>query len=178
MAAARRPRVCVGAFAGAHGVHGLVRLKSFTERPDDIFAYGPLTDEAGERVFRLEPAGEGKEGFLVRIEGVADREAAEALKGVRLYVDRAALPEPGDDEFYYTDLVGLAAERTDGSPLGTVIAVQDFGAVPLLEIRIGREAILVPFTREAVPVVDIPAGRVVVEPPPGLLHGETEDGEV
>lgn len=164
-------RVCVGEIAGAHGVRGLVRLRSFTEDPAAVVAYGTLTDEEGRRRFVVRLQSPGKDGWLARIDGVTDRTEAEALRGTRLYVERAALPATDEDEFYHADLLGLRAERVGGGELGTVIAVHDFGGGTMLELRLadGRTA-AVPFTRAAVPVVDVPNGRVVVDAPAALLE--------
>ena len=165
-------RVCLGAIAGGHGVAGAVRIKSFTAEPKDVAAYGPLSDESGERVFRIKVTGMSKSMVLAEIEGVDDRTAAAALKGVRLYVARACLPAAEQEEYYHDDLVGLAVDLADGVRLGTVSAVHDFGAGDMIEVeRPGPAAsILVPFTRAVVPVVDLAAGRLVIDPPPGLLE--------
>ena len=166
--------VLVGVVAGAHGVRGAVRVRSFTERPADLAAYGPLTDEGGRRRIALTVAGPApgaKGGLIARIAGVEDRAAAAALRGLRLYVPRAALPEPAPDEYYRTDLIGLAVELPDGSPFGRVAAVHDFGAGDVLEIeRPAGGALSVPFTKAVVPVVDPASGRIVLDPPPGLLE--------
>ncbi|MFZ5789468.1 MAG: ribosome maturation factor RimM [Pseudomonadota bacterium] len=166
MSEAGKARVLIGVIAAAHGVRGLVRVKSFTAEPDGIAAYGPVTDASGKRVFRLSLAGKTKGGALLRIEGVADRNAAEALKGTKLYVDRAQLPAlEGEDEFYQTDLVGLRVEGRDGRTLGHVKAVLNYGAGDVLEIGDGRTSLLLPFTKKVVPVVDIAGGRLIAEPP-------------
>jgi 16S rRNA processing protein RimM len=166
MAAAEDERLCVGVIAGAHGVRGLVKIKSFTDDPADLIAYGPLTDESGARRYRVAVTGRAKGVLLARIEGVGDRDAARALSGARLYVARAALPEPEDEEYYHADLIGLAVEDRAGAPLGRVAAVQNFGAGDILEIeRPDQGTLLVPFTKAAVPLVDPAGGRVVVEPP-------------
>ncbi|MDB5364589.1 MAG: rimM [Rhodospirillales bacterium] len=157
---------CVGAFAGAHGVRGLVKLKSFTAEPDAIVRYRPLTDEAGGREFQVTLVSTAKDHFVVKVEGVGTREAAEALASTRVYAPRASLPAADEDEFYHADLIGLAAETVDGKPLGKVAALHDFGAGNVLEITIeGGKSMLIPFTRAAVPQVDPAAGRVVVDPP-------------
>ncbi len=128
---------------------------------------GPLGDEAGGRRFEIAVTGAAKGLLLARIAGVADREAAQALRGVRLYVARAALPEPEEAEaFYHADLIGLAAEDPQGQPLGKVAAVENYGAGDYLEIeRPEGEPLLIPFTQAAVPLVDLNAGRIVVAPP-------------
>ena len=163
-------RICLGIITAPHGVKGLVRVKSFTAAPDAIGQYGPLEDEAGRRL-ALSFIGAAKGVQLARIEGVEDRDAAERLKGVRLYLPRAALPATEDEEYYHADLLGLAAELPDGTRLGEVRAIYGFGAGDSIEIaRPGAAPLLVPFTRAAVPVVDIPAGRIVVDPPEGLLQ--------
>ena len=166
MAAAEIERLCVGVIAGAHGVRGLVKIKSFTDDPANLTAYGPLTDESGARRYQVAVTGRAKGVLLARIEGVGDRDAARALRGARLYVARAALPEPEDEEYYHADLIGLAVEDRAGAPLGRVAAVQNFGAGDILEIeRPDQGTLLVPFTKAAVPLVDPAGGRVVVEPP-------------
>ncbi|MBY0337693.1 MAG: ribosome maturation factor RimM [Acetobacteraceae bacterium] len=153
----------LGEIGRPHGVRGLVRVRSFTAEPEALGAYGPLTDEAGAREFRLTMLAPD----LARIEGVADREAAAKLTGTKLYVAREALPPPEEeDEFYLADLEGLRADLADGTPFGTVAAVEDHGAGAFLTVRLpdGRER-LIPFTRACVPVVAVAEGRLVVEPP-------------
>ena len=172
----------MGVITGAHGVRGLVRVKSFTAEPAHLAAYGALEDAEGERRFALELAGAIKGVLLARLPGVADRDAAERLKGTRLYLPRAALPDPGEEEYYHADLLGLAVVRSDGTVFGRVKAVHDFGAGDSLEIeRAEGGIVLVPFTSATVPVVDITAGRLVLEPPEGLLDNRpvevTERGE-
>ena len=165
--AASEPMVCVGKVVGAHGVRGQVKLKSFTQDPADVAAYGPLFDEAGKRRFKVALSGIPKDGvFVARLDGVDDRNAAEALKGAKLYALRAALPEPEEEEFYYADLIGLRAETDDGELFGKVTAVHDFGAGDVLELRKvdGRTAHL-PFSRQVAPLVDVKGGRIVVRPP-------------
>lgn len=163
-------RVCVGQFGGAHGIRGWVRIASYTTDPADVASYGPLTDESGERRFRVSVKRIAKGSVIASIEGVADRNAAEALRGLRLYVERAALPPAGEDEFYRADLIGLDAVTPDGAALGRIVAVEDYGAGDVIELRLAAGgSVLVPFTEAVVPVVDIAAGRVVVDPPPGLL---------
>jgi len=159
--------ICLGAIAGAHGVRGLVKIKSFTQEPADLTAYGPLGDETGSRRFEIAVTGQAKGLLVARIEGVADRDAAQALRGVRLYVARAALPEPEDaEEFYQAGLIGLVAEDPQGRPLGKSAAVENYGAGDYLEIaRPEGEPLLIPFTSTAVPLIDLEGGRVVVDPP-------------
>jgi len=169
-------RVCVGVVTGAHGVRGAVRLKSFTAEAADIAHYGPLEDEAGERQFRLRLVGTAKGVVIAKLAGVADRDQAEQLRGLRLYLSRAALPPPADDEYYHADLIGLGATLADGTPVGRVRGVYDFGAGDTLDIaREGRPPVMVPFTRAVVPEVDLAAGRLVIDPPPGLLAPVAEE---
>jgi len=159
-------KVCIGQFAGAHGVRGLVKLHSFTADPADVASYGPLTDETGRRSFAIALTGMAKDAFLAKVSGVEDRDAAQALSGVGLYIERDRLPDPQEEEFYHADLIGLTAERLDGVTLGRVRAVHDFGAGDVLEIAAddGRVELL-PFTAKVVPTVDIAGGRIVVDPP-------------
>jgi 16S rRNA processing protein RimM len=161
-----KARVLVGVIAAAHGVRGLVRVKSFTADPKSIASYGELSDERGVRHFRLALQGQAKDGVIARIDGVVDRDAAEALKGTKLFVDRGALPDiAADDEFYQTDLVGLRVEARDGKTLGRVKAVLNFGAGDLLEIEGEGVSLMLPFTKQVVPLVDLPGGRLVADPP-------------
>lgn len=166
MSEAGKARVLVGVIAAAHGVRGLVRVKSFTAEPEGVASYGEVTDERGQRRFRLTLQGQAKDGVIARIEGVADRDAAEALKGTKLFVPRDALPEIAeDDEFYQADLVGLRVETRDGRRLGRVKAVLNFGAGDVLEIEGESGSRMLPFTKRAVPVVDLAGGRLVADPP-------------
>ena len=162
---------CVGAIAGGFGVHGEVRLKSFCAEPASIAAYAPLVTEDG-RSFDVTLVRPIPGAFAARLTGVASREAAEALKGTRLYAPRDRLPPLGDDEFYHADLIGLAVVDTGGAALGTVRAVLDHGAGDILEIvRPGAPDLLLPFTRAAVPTIDLGRRRIVADPPAGLLDG-------
>ena len=163
---AERPELtCVGAIAGAFGVHGEVRLKSFCAEPAAIAGYGPLETEDG-RSFAVTLVKPLTGAFAARLGGVATREEAEALKGTRLYVARDRLPALDEDEFYHTDLVGLAVVDTGGGTLGRVKAVLDHGAGAILEVaRPGAADLLLPFTRAVVPTIDLAARRIVVDPP-------------
>ncbi len=164
-------RICVGQILGAHGVKGLVKLASYTDDPEAIAEYGDLTDGAGARTFSVTLVGAAKDHWLAKIDGVADRDAAEALKRTQLFVDRAKLPPPDEDEFYHADLIGLRAELPDGTALGTVSAMLNFGAGDIVEIALpsGKKPLL-PFDRETVPEIDMAAGRLVIDPPPGLTE--------
>jgi 16S rRNA processing protein RimM len=162
--------VCVAAVATAHGIRGALKLRCFTERPEDAAAYGPVYDRHGKRLFALKVIGRSRGGILVEAEGITDRNAAEALRGTELFVPRKALPELGPDEFYHTDLEGLAVLRPDGVRLGVVRTLANFGAGDIVEVVAddGRTVAL-PFDQETVRTVDLEAGRLVVEPPPELL---------
>ncbi|ATG48949.1 16S rRNA processing protein RimM [Celeribacter ethanolicus] len=164
-------RIIVGAIAGAFGVHGEVRIKSFCADPEDIGEYSPLTSEDGtEYVLTLTRA--IKNGFAAEIEGVETKEEADALRGVTLYADRAHLPSLPDDEFYHADLIGLTVLDTGGAVLGTVRNVLNHGAGDLLEVQ-GPELktpVLLPFTLQNVPTVDLASGRIIADPPDGLFE--------
>ena len=166
-------RVLLGVVAAPHGVRGLVRIKSFTDDPMAVAAYGPLSDEAGKKNYRVEALSAARGAVLARIEGVADRTAAEAIRGLRLYVERSALPATGEQEWYEADLIGLAAVGRDGRDWGKVTAFHDFGAGSVMEVSGGA---MLPFTDEAVPEIDVEGGKVVIDPPAGLLAGrETKE---
>ena len=160
-------RICVGQFGAPHGVRGEVRLRSFTADPDAIAAYGPLETEDGH-VVQIEALRRAKDHFVARLAGVGDRNAAERLTNVKLYVLRERLPAPDHaDEFYHADLIGLIVVDRDGGKLGTVVAVHNFGAGDLIEVRPanGHVTQMLPFNETTVPVVDLAAGRLIVEPP-------------
>ncbi|KZD07914.1 ribosome maturation factor RimM [Oceanibaculum pacificum] len=178
----------LGIVVGAQGIRGQLRIRSFTGEPDALFGYGPLLGrrrdgEEGRRL-TLRRTGQAKDVVLAAVDGIADRTTAEGLKGLRLYIERSALPALEEDEYYHADLLGLAVELVGGGRLGTVKAVHDFGAGDMLEIAdaAGRTK-FVPFTRKAVPVVDLPAGRLVADPPEGILDdgrqgpGDQEGGD-
>ncbi|CAK0777696.1 Ribosome maturation factor RimM [uncultured Gammaproteobacteria bacterium] len=170
--------VCVGAIVGVHGVRGQLKIKSFTADPAAIVGYGPLYDASGCKRFVLHLVSATKDGWLAKLEGVTDRTAAETLRGVRLYIPRAALPPVEDeDEFYHTDLIGLTAQALDGQSLGTVAALHVFGGGDVVEVRrMDGSTLLVPFTRAAVPVVDIPGRRLVIDPPVEVAGDEPPAG--
>lgn len=155
----------VGEIGRPHGVRGLVRLRAFTEDPAAIAAYSPLTDETGTRRFVLTLKG----GDLAAVEGVADRDAAQRLTGTKLFVERDRLPAPAEEEFYLTDLIGLAAVTEGGESLGRVRAVEDHGAGPFLIVDGGGREHLLPFTKAVVPVVDLAGGTVTVVPPGEII---------
>ena len=170
------PTVCLGVVVGAHGVRGLVRVKSFTEAPEGVAAYGPVETKDGRR-FAIEAKGMVKDLVLCRLEGIADRDEADALRGTELHVPRARLPETDGDEegWYHADLAGCQAVGADGRVYGRVVGVQNFGAGDLLEIapEAGGETVLMGFTDENVLEVDIHGRRIVIDPPLGTF----EDGE-
>lgn len=155
--------VCLGVIAAAHGIKGEVKVRAFTADPHAVAAYGPLTDKAG-RAFKLRLRGAPKNGVLIAaVEGVTDRNEAERLRGTELFIDRARLPKPEAGEFYQADLIGLAALAETGERLGEVVAVHDFGAGAMLEVkRATGPSVMVPFRDAAVPDVDLEAGRVTV----------------
>src|SRR5579871_3185228 len=170
-----KDRVLLGVVAAPHGVRGLVRIKSYTEDPMAVGTYGPLSDESGRKEYRVEALSAARGAVLARIDGVADRTAAEALRGLRLYVGRERLPETSEREWYEADLVGLNAIGRDGKDWGKVIAFHDFGAGSVMELSGG---VMLPFTDEAVPEIDVEGGKVLVEPPAGLLPGgEAKEAE-
>lgn len=171
-------RILLGVITGAHGIRGDVVVHTFAAEPEDVAAYGPLADTAGTRTFtlhvvRVTPKG----GVIARVTGVADRNAAEALKGTELYVDRGKLPAAGDGEYYHSDLIGLAAVTPEGLPIGEIVTVQNYGAGDLLEIRLAGKTSteLIPFTDSFVPDVDLAARRVTIVLPEAAPQDEDED---
>jgi len=165
-------RVCVAQIGAAHGIRGEVKLRSFTGDRLAIKEYGPLESEDGAARFTIESLRTAKDHLVVRFAGIDDRNAAERLTNLRLFVPRTRLPATQADEFYHADLIGLKAVDAQGHEFGTVIAVQNFGAGDLLEIKTpeGGETVMLPFTVTTVPAVDIAGGRIVIDPPQGLFN--------
>lgn len=169
--------ICVGAIMGAFGVKGEVRLKSFCADPQAIADYGPLTSKDGTKTFDLKITRPVKGGFAARIKDVRYKDQADALRGETLHVARDALPSLPDDEYYYSDLIGLDVLDTGGVRLGKVTAVHDHGAGDMLEIK-GKNIkghALLPFTALNVPTVDLDAGRIIVDPPLGVFSDSTDE---
>jgi len=167
-------RVLLGHIAGAHGIRGAVLVRSYTAEPATIAAYGPLERERGGQPLTLVVEGATAKGLICRIEGVGDRNGAEALKGEALYVRRERLPPPEEGEYYHDDLVGLSAVTEAGEMLGTVVAVANYGAGDILEVRPDGAARteLYPMIGEVVRAVDLARGVVVLAPPVEVDAGD------
>ncbi|UOA33267.1 Ribosome maturation factor RimM [Sulfitobacter sp. DSM 110093] len=163
--------ICVGAIAGAYGVRGEVRVKSYCAAPEDIETYRPLYTEDGSRTFNLALLHQVKNGFAARIAEITTKEEADEMRGLSLFAARDQLPSLPDDEFYHADLIGLEVYDTGGTLLGRVKTVQNHGADDLLELQLaGTSATtFLPFTKAAVPTVDLASGRIVADPPLGVL---------
>ncbi len=164
--------ICVGEIRGAFGVRGEARIASFTADPEAVFAYGPLLDADGAPRLSVRSWRPVKDGFAALAPEIESREQAEAMKGQRLYVPRTALPAPEEDEFYFSDLVGMAVRNLDGADLGRIKAVVNFGGGDLLEIAGPpgpKEAWRIPFTRDFAPEVDLEGRTVTIDPPEGLI---------
>lgn len=172
----RDRRVCVAQIGAAHGLKGEVRLRSFTQDPPAFAQYGPLETE-DRKPLEIESMRPDKDAFVIRFRGIADRNAAEALRDVRLYVDRDRLPPADDGEFYHADLVGLVATTTSGELFGDVIGIHNFGAGDIIELKIAGsgETLMLPFNEKTIPVVDIPGGRIVVDPPDEIIAKDDDD---
>jgi 16S rRNA processing protein RimM len=165
-----KDQICVGVVTGAFGVRGEVRLKSFCAEPSAIADYSPLTDEAGN-IYKISLSRPVKGGFGARLGGISNKDQADAIKGLKLYANRDDLPSLPDDEYYYTDLIGLEVFDTGGEKIGKINAVHNHGAGDLLELSGAAidGSTLVPFTAEIVPTVDLKTRRVIVDAPAGLL---------
>ncbi len=163
-----KKRILIGTVLGPHGVKGDVRVRSFTQEPQALFAFKAVTDESGARSFELKRKGAAKGDFIVAVDGIKDRNAAEALKGLRLFVAREALPKTKKREYYEAELIGLKVADEGGKGLGDVIALHDYGGGPFLEIKPAKGAsFMLPFNDTFVPVVDVREGRVTVVVPEG-----------
>ncbi len=160
-------RICVARIGAAHGIRGEVKLWSFTEDPTAVANYGPLETQDGTQRFEIEALRPAKDHFVARIAGIGDRDAAERLRNLELYIPRARLPKIEEaDTFYHADLIGLQAVTQDGEDVGIVSAVHNFGASDLIEIKpAAGDPLLMPFTDATVPEIDLYARRIVVVPP-------------
>jgi 16S rRNA processing protein RimM len=162
--------VLIGVITAAHGIRGEVKLTSFAADPAAIGSYGALVTSAGQAVEidRLRPQ---KGGFIASLKGVGDRNRAEALKGTQLFVPRSRLPETGAGEVYVHDLIGLAARRMDGSHIGKVVGIVNYGAGDLLEVNDPerKDTVLIPFADPFVPTIDIARGFITVDLPAGYF---------
>ncbi|MGC2341567.1 MAG: ribosome maturation factor RimM [Methyloceanibacter sp.] len=169
---AKPDRVLVGEIARPQGLQGEVRIRSFTAHPAAITEYGPLEDETGARLFEIESLRVTPKALSARLKGVTSRDEAEALTGTKLYVPHSRLPAREEDEWYHTDLIGISALDREGVAIGSVVAVHNFGAGDLLEIRpaSGGNTVLMPFTRDTVPEVDVEGGWLRIAPPDGLFE--------
>jgi 16S rRNA processing protein RimM len=169
-------QICVARIGAPHGVRGQVRLWTFTEDPFAVCDYGPLASKDGKRTFEIDDVREAKGHLVATLKGVVTREDAERLNGVELYVARDALPDTDDGEYYHADLIGLAAVNAAGDAIGGVVGMHNFGAGDIIEIAPPTgPTLLLPFTNAVVPVVDLKAGRVVVELP-GEIEGDDPAG--
>jgi len=156
---------------GVHGIKGIVKLKLFGDNPEALTDYAPLCDSQNKKTFKIIKAEPHGNIYLAEIENVKDRTAAEKLRGTRLFLPRAHLPDISDDKtFYHADLIGLAAVGKDGAAMGKIISVANFGAGDLLEIKpLKGASYYLPFTDACVPHIDITARKVTIDVPPGLL---------
>jgi 16S rRNA processing protein RimM len=171
--------ICVARIGAAHGVRGAVKLWTFTEDPLAVRRYGPLLSKDGKRQFEVTQAREAKDHLVATFKGVATRDEAERLNGIELYVAREKLPATDADEYYHTDLIGLAAVTTTGEPLGRVLAIHNFGAGDIIEIAPPNGAtMLLPFTNAVVPDVDLKGGRVVIALPQEIEGDRDEDEDL
>ena len=167
----REQRVCVAQIGAAHGLRGGVHLRSFTQDPEAFTQYGPLETEDGLRHLEIDSVRPSKDGFTVRFVGVTRREQAEALRNINLYVDRDRLPAPDEGEFYFADLIGLTAVTPQGETLGVVVALHNFGAGDIVELKLSAngESIMLLFDEATVPEVDVAGGKIVIVMPEETL---------
>jgi len=171
-------RILVGEITGAHGIRGDVLVRSYTETPDAIAAYGPLTDASGKKSYSLRVVRVTSKGIVARVAGVEDRNGAEPLRGTKLYIKRSKLPETGETEFYHADLIGLRAVAADGSALGKIVSVQNFGAGDLLELKpLEGETEFIPFEDRWVPSVDLNAGMLVINRPAVTVDDDSDEDD-
>ncbi len=172
-------RILLGRIVAAHGIRGDVLVRTYTDRPEAIGGYGPLSDADGQGAFKLRVLHVTAKGVVARVAGISDRNGAEALAGTDLYVARARLPAADEGSFYHADLIGLAAVARDGAEVGRIVGVHNFGAGDLIEVALGgsRRTELIPFTAAFVPEVDLARRIAVVELPPPAEDDEASPGD-
>ena len=172
-------RILMGRIGAAHGIRGEVRITAFTQDPLAIADYDPLETDREGVVVSIRKARLAKNVLIATLKGVSDRDAAERLNGVSLYIGRDRLEEPEADEFYHADLIGLEVRLGDGSVLGTITAVENFGSDDLLDVKLAgtRKSVYLPFTRDVVPDIEIAEGYVLADPPEGWLDDTPRDPE-
>lgn len=169
-------RVLLGEISGVHGIRGDLLVRTYTETPEAIASYGSLTDAAGAKTFSLKIVRVTDKGVVARVAGISDRTAAEALRGTKLFIARHQLPETETSEFYHSDLIGLKALAEDGTAMGEIVSVQNFGAGDLLELKpIEGTSEFIPFEDQWVPKVDLLSRTVVIRRPPST--GDENDAE-
>jgi 16S rRNA processing protein RimM len=159
--------ICVGKITGAHGIRGYVKVFSHTQDPAAIGKFKSLVSKDGKRCFELRVVSQQKSHLIVAIEGVNDRNAAEALRHTELYVQRELLPAPKEGSYYFEDLKGLRVELSDGSVFGKVVELHNYGAGDIIEILCDKtkRTEMFSFDEMTIPVVDLDVGRVVLNPP-------------
>jgi len=172
-------QICVGTVTGPHGLKGDVKIKSFTENPRDVAAFGPVTNKSGKQTFNVSVISANQKGLVAELSGVRGREAAEAIRGLDLYIPRDLLPELDKSEFYYSDLIGLRVEDINGEVVGVVILIDNYGAGEIMEVNLkdGRMEMF-QMSQEVVPEIDLKNGRIVVNPPTEVFVDENQDREV
>jgi len=166
----KKKRVLLGEISGVHGIRGDILIRTYTESPEAIASYGPLSDASGNKTFAIKIVRTTDKGVVARLDGISDRTIAEGLRGTKLYVERAKLPDTEAAEFYHADLIGMKAVAADGTPLGEIVSIQNFGAGDLLELKpiSGAATEFIPFEDQWVPRVDLDTGQVVINrPEPG-----------
>ena len=172
-------QLAVGAIAGPHGVHGQFKIKLFAETPAALEQYGALQIDDGRELTLTIKSVNSKGLVIVSAVGVNSRQAAEALRGMLLSISRASLPDVAEDELYHVDLLGASVFHEDGARLGVVVALHNFGAGEIVEVKpLSGASIMLPFSGSSVVSVDIPNRRVVLAPPAGFLDDDTEDTEL
>ncbi len=169
------PLVCIGVITSAHGVRGQVKVHSYTEDPETLFSFGSLFNKNGSKSYTLTPQGGGNDAvFIASIKGINNRNEAEKLHGTELYISRDLLPDTEEEEFYYTDLIGLKVVQNDGNVFGTVKAIQNYGADDIIEITLAdsTKTTLLPFTKAIFPDIRLSEGIITFTPPDVLIAKE------
>lgn len=179
LSSAENPRVCLGVITSPHGIRGAVKIKTYTQDPQNLTAYGPLTDETGKLYTIHIQDIRTTDSLTAVVDGVIDRNGAELLRGIHLFVDRDRLPKTDEEEFYHSDLIDLTVKGVEGEKIGYVKAVHNFGAGDILEVvTVDRANYMVPFRKEFVPTVDVARKELIITATALLTFDQTDHDDV
>ncbi|MEE2745718.1 MAG: ribosome maturation factor RimM [Pseudomonadota bacterium] len=166
-------RICVGVVTGPHGLNGAVKIKSYMVSKEDIAAFGPVTDKTGKSTYNVQLKSSNNRNLIAELSGVEDRDASESIVGTELYLPRNVLPKLADNEFYYSDLLGLTVTDTEGQLIGKISLIDNYGAGEVMEVNLKEGGTrMFRMSREVVPEINLRKGQVIINPPDEIIADE------